>query len=155
MVKGLYWQNEALKKNHPSFLLHFVKYTTKATHPPTFQWMRSLLHSDSFICVLMMRSQPRVDGILTIRFWFPSVVLFSGRDLDPAVEGRQNDPVQEENSVQHVTDLWLGESGSTPKSQPQRNHQKNWVPTPNGHGSTGSARTTGLLETQGRRGELW
>lgn len=32
-------------------------------------------------------------------------------NLDPAVEGRQNDPVQEKNSIQHVTDLWLRESG--------------------------------------------
>lgn len=40
-----------------------------------------------------------------------SATVLPSSNLDPAVEGRQNDPVQEENSVQHVTDLWLGESG--------------------------------------------
>lgn len=32
-------------------------------------------------------------------------------NLDPAIESRQNDPVQEKNSIQHITDLWLRESG--------------------------------------------
>lgn len=30
-------------------------------------------------------------------------------NLNPAVEGREDDAVQEQNSIQDVTDLWIGD----------------------------------------------
>lgn len=84
----------------------------------------SFLQANSFVRVLAMRSQTRINALFNILLALcllscslPRIV-----DLDSTVESREDDAVQKQDAVQNVTDLWLRENSScSPKTHPQRN----------------------------------
>lgn len=99
--------------------------------------MGSLLHADGFVCVLLVRSQTRINALFHILLSFSAAGISGIVDLDPAVERGQDDAVQEEDAIQHIADLWLRESISSAKTHPQRDRRQQPIPIPPSHADTG------------------
>lgn len=80
-----------------------------------------LLHANSFVCVLGVRSQTSIDALfhILLGLYFHSLSLLRIVDLNSTVESRQDDAIQEQDTIQHVADLWLCKSGSLAKAQPE------------------------------------
>lgn len=84
------------------------------------------LHADGLIGVRGL-GQTRVDSFFSALLLF--LRLLTVDDLESAVQCGEHQSIQEEDSIQNITDLWFMETCScSPEAHPQRNGHGQWTP---------------------------